>query len=160
MEFARCAEQLGLPKIVSVQNAYSLLNRSFESGLAEVCRHANVGLLAYSPLAFGWLSGKYLADPSAKGRITQFPNFGQRYAKPNVSAATREYVRIAQEAGLKPAQMALAYVRTRWFTRSVILGATSLQQLNENLDSAEITLATEVLEKIESAHKLQPNPAP
>ena len=159
-EFVRCAETLGLPKIISIQNAYNLMNRTFEAGLAEVCRHANVDLLAYSPLAFGWLSGKYLADPQAKGRITLFHGFGQRYNKPNVPTATKEYVRIAQEAGLSPAQMALAFARTRWFTSSVLLGATSVQQLQENLDSAEVTLTAEVLEKIEAVHKLYPNPAP
>ena len=159
-EFLRCAETLGLPKIISIQNAYHLMNRTFESGLAEVCRHANVGLLAYSPLAFGWLTGKYLADPQARGRITLFQGFGQRYNKPNVPATAKEYVRIAQEAGLSPAQMALAFARTRWFTSSVLLGATSVQQLQENLDSAEVTLAAEVLEKIETVHRLYPNPAP
>ncbi|MFZ5524229.1 MAG: NADP(H)-dependent aldo-keto reductase [Pseudomonadota bacterium] len=159
-EFLRCSEKLGLPKIVSVQNAYHLMNRSFETGLAEVCHHANVGLLAYSPLAFGHLSGKYVADPQAKGRITLFPNFGQRYAKPNVPAATKEYMRIAREAGLSPAQMALAFARSRWFTGSVMLGATSLQQLKENLDSADVTLPAEVLEKIDAVHRLYPNPAP
>src|SRR5512146_822670 len=89
-EFLRCAEQAGLPKIVSIQNAYHLMNRTFESSLAEVCHHAN----------FGRLTGKYLADPRARGRITLFPGFGQRYNKPNVPPAAREYVRIAKEAGL------------------------------------------------------------
>jgi aryl-alcohol dehydrogenase-like predicted oxidoreductase len=159
-EFLRCAEALGLPKIISIQNAYHLMNRTFEAGLAEVCRHANVGLLAYSPLAFGHLTGKYLADPQAKGRVTLFPGFGQRYHKPNVPAASKEYVRIANEAGLSPAQMALAFARTRWFTSSVLLGATSVQQLQENLDSAEVTLTAEVLEQIEAVHRLYPNPAP
>jgi aryl-alcohol dehydrogenase-like predicted oxidoreductase len=159
-EFIRCAEGSGLPKIVSVQNAYHLMNRTFESGLAEVCHHAKIGLLAYSPLAFGNLSGKYVADPQTQGRITLFPGFGQRYAKPNVPAASKEYVRIAHDAGLSPAQMALAYARTRWFTRSVILGATSLQQLKENLDSADMMLSAEVLERIEAVHRLHPNPAP
>jgi len=159
-EFVRCAEQLGLPRIVSIQNAYSLLNRTFESGLAETCRHADVGLLAYSPLAFGWLSGKYLADPKAHGRITLFPGFGQRYNKPNVPAATQEYVRIARDAGLAPATMALAFARTRWFASSVILGATTLEQLQEDLDSGEVALSAEILEKIEAVHKLYPNPAP
>jgi aryl-alcohol dehydrogenase-like predicted oxidoreductase len=159
-EFVRCAEQLGLPRIVSIQNAYHLMNRTFENGLAEMCRHNHVGLLAYSPLAFGWLSGKYIADPNAKGRITLFPGFGQRYGKPNVPAATREYVRISQEAGLSPATMALAFARTRWFNTSVIIGATTLEQLKENLDSAEITLSAEILGKIEEVHKLFPNPAP
>lgn len=159
-EFVRCADQLGLPKIVSIQNAYNLLNRTYESGLAETCHHANIGLLAYSPLAFGWLSGKYLSDPNAHGRITLHPNFGQRYNKPNVPAATKEYVDIARGAGLSPATMALAYARTRWFTSSVILGATTLEQLKENLRSAEITLSTEVLAQIEAVHKRYPNPAP
>ncbi|MBI5007329.1 MAG: NADP(H)-dependent aldo-keto reductase [Nitrosomonadales bacterium] len=159
-EFVRCAEQLGLPRIVSVQNAYNLMNRTFENGLAEVCHHGNVGLLAYSPLAFGWLSGKYINDPNAQGRITLFPNFGQRYAKINVPPATREYMRIAQEAGLTPATMALAYARTRWFVSSVILGATTLEQLKEDLGSAEISLSREVLEKIEAVHRMYPNPAP
>ena len=159
-EFVRCAETLGLPRIVAVQNAYHLMNRTFEYGLVEVCRHANVGLLAYSPLAFGCLTGKYLADPQATGRITLFPGFGQRYNKPSVPAATKEYVRIAREAGQTPATMALTFARTRWFTASVIVGATNLQQLQENLDSAEVVLSAEVLEKIESVHKAYPNPAP
>lgn len=159
-EFVRCAESWGLPKIVSIQNAYHLMNRSFESGLSEVCRHANVGLLAYSPLAFGHLTGKYLAAPKAAGRITLFPGFGQRYDKINVPAASAEYARIAREAGLSPAQMALAYARTRWFTGSVIIGATTLAQLQENLDSGELTLSAEVLERIEEVHRLYPNPAP
>ena len=159
-EFVRCAKQLGLPKIVTVQNAYHLMNRTFESGLAEVCRHTNVALLAYSPLAFGWLTGKYLTDPNTKGRITLFPNFGQRYAKVNVPAASAEYVRIAREAGMSPATMALAFARTRWFTSSVILGATNLNQLTENLDSAEVALSAEVLKEIEAVHKIYPNPSP
>lgn len=159
-EFVRCAESWGLPKIVSIQNAYHLMNRSFESGLAEVCHHANVGLLAYSPLAFGHLTGKYLAAPQAAGRITLFPGFGQRYDKINVPAASAAYARIAREAGLSPAQMALAYARTRWFTGSVIIGATTLAQLQENLDSGELTLSAEVIGQIEAVHKLYPNPAP
>lgn len=159
-EFVRISETLGLPRIVSVQNAYHLMNRSFESGLAEVCRHADVSLLGYSPLAFGHLSGKYMNDPKAAGRVTLFPGFGQRYVKPNVPAATREYLRIALEAGLSPATLALAYARTRWFMSSVIVGATSLQQLCENLDSVDVKLSKEVLEQVEAVHRTYPNPAP
>ena len=159
-EFLKCAEQMGLPKIVSVQNAYHLMNRTFETGLAEICHHGNVGLLAYSPLAFGWLTGKYLTDPNAKGRVTIFPGFGQRYSKLNVPLATREYVNIAKEFGLTPANLALAFARTRWFTGSVILGATNLVQLKENLSSAETILTGEMLEKIEAVHQRYPNPAP
>lgn len=159
-EFVRCAEQLGLPKIITVQNAYHLMNRNFETGLAEVCHHLHVGLLAYSPLAFGNLTGKYVSDANALGRINLFPNFGQRYNKPNVPAASKEYMRIAQNAGLSPAQMALAYARTRWFTTSVIIGATNLKQLKENLGSTEVKLTEDVLEKIEAVHRFYPNPAP
>jgi len=160
MEFVRCAEQLGLPRIVSVQNAYHLMNRTFEGGLAEVCQRSKVALLGYSPLAFGWLTGKYLVDPQADGRITRFPNFGQRYAKVNVPPAVKEYMRIAQEAGLTPATLALAFARTRWFMGSVILGATSMEQLKEDIDSAAVTLSPEVLEQIEAVHRRYPNPAP
>jgi len=159
-EFIHCAEALGLPKVVSIQNAYSLLNRTYESGLAEVCRHAEVGLLAYSPLAFGWLSGKYIADPEASGRITQFPGFGQRYSKPNVRPATEAYLKIANEAGMSLTQMALAFVRSRWFTTSVILGATDMTQLAENLDSAGLKLSPELLQEIEAVHLRYPDPAP
>lgn len=159
-EFVRCAERLGLPRIVTIQNACHLMNRSFESGLAEVCRHEQVSLLAYSPLAFGHLSGKYLADPNAHGRITLFPGFGQRYLKPNVPAATAEYVRIAREAGVSPATLALAWLRTRWYVGSVILGATTMDQLQENLDSKVVILEAEVLSRIETVHRLHPNPAP
>jgi aryl-alcohol dehydrogenase-like predicted oxidoreductase len=160
MEFVRCAEQLGLPRIVSVQNAYHLMNRTFEGGLAEVCQRSKVALLGYSPLAFGWLTGKYLADPQADGRITRFPNFGQRYAKVNVPPAVQEYLRIAQQAGLTPATLALAFARTRWFMGSVILGATNMEQLKEDIDSAAVTLSPEVLEQIEAVHRRYPNPAP
>lgn len=159
-EFVRCAEKQGLAQIVSIQNAYHLMNRTFENGLAEVCHHADVGLLAYSPLAYGLLSGKYLIDPTAQGRLTLFPGFAQRYNKPNVLAATAAYVRIAQDSGLNPAQMALAYVQSRWFTRSVILGATTLAQLKENLDSSALILSADVIEKIDAVHSLHPNPAP
>lgn len=159
-EFLRCAEQLGLPHIVSIQNAYHLMNRTFESGLAEICHHGNVALLGYSPLAFGWLTGKYITDPAAPGRITRFPNFGQRYAKANVPAAVREYMDIACEAGMSPATLALAFARTRWFMGSVILGATTLEQLEEDLDTTKVVLSDEMLAKIEAVHRRYPNPAP
>jgi len=159
-EFVRLAKQFNLPCVATIQNAYHLMNRTFEAGLAEVCGHEDVGLLAYSSLAFGHLTGKYLDDPQAKGRITLFPSFGQRYDKINVAEATQAYVNIAREAGLSPAQMALAFARTRWFTHSVILGATNLAQLKENLDSSDLELSAEVLEQIEAVHKRYPNPAP
>jgi aryl-alcohol dehydrogenase-like predicted oxidoreductase len=135
-------------------------NRTFESGLAEVCLHGDIGLLCYSPLAFGHLSGKYMTTPDTRGRITQFPNFGQRYAKENVPAAVSLYVRIANASGLSPATLALAFARTRWFTSSVLIGATTLPQLQENLASVSVNLSADILEEIEAVHKRYPNPAP
>ncbi len=159
-EFIKCAEQHGLPRIVSIQNAYNLINRTFESGLAEVCHRNKVGLLAYSPLAFGHLTGKYVSDPHAKGRITMFSGFGQRYAKPNVFVASKAYADVARGAGISPSQMALAYARSRWFNSSVIVGATGLGQLQEDLGSAELTLSAEILAAIEAVQLIYPNPAP
>jgi len=158
--FNNCAKALGLPHIVSIQNAYHLMNRTFEAGLAEVCHHEQVGLLAYSPLAFGYLSGKYLENPQAQGRVTQFPQFTQRYSKINVLEATMAYAEIARNAGLTLTQMALAFVRTRPFTASTIMGATNLAQLKENLDSVKVELSAEVLGQIEAVHQQYPNPAP
>jgi len=159
-EFKRCAKEAGLSKVVSIQNAYHLLNRTFEAGLAEVCRHEDVGLLAYSPLAFGHLSGKYLKDPQAKGRVTQFPQFTQRYSKTNVPEALQAYAFIAENAGLTLTQLALAFVRSRWFTSSTIIGATTLAQLKENLETVDVELSEEVLNQIEKVHQQYPNPAP
>ena len=158
--FNRYAKALGLPHIVSIQNAYHLMNRTFEMGLAEVCRHEKVGLLAYSPLAFGHLSGKYLKNPQAQGRVTQFPQFTQRYNKVNVPEALHAYAEIADDAGLTLTQLALAFVRSRWFTASTIIGATKLDQLKENLGSASVVLNNEVLAEIELVHQKHPNPAP
>lgn len=160
MRFIRLAEEHGLPRIVSIQNAYSLLNRVYEYGLAEVCHRERVGLLAYSPLAFGHLSGKYLADPAACGRLTSFENFGQRYAKPNVLPAVEAYVGLARRHGIAPATLALAYVHTRWFVSSTIIGATTLAQLEENISASRVALPREVIEEIEAIHLRHTNPAP
>jgi aryl-alcohol dehydrogenase (NADP+) len=159
-EFSHTAKQLNLPRIASIQNAYSLLNRNFDSHLAEACYRENVGLLAYSPLAFGHLSGKYLTGSAANTRITLFPNFGQRYQKVNVNVATAEYVAIAQKHDLTPTQLALAFVRSRWFVASTIIGATTMEQLKENIDSANIQLNAEILKEIDSVHARYCNPAP
>ncbi|PKO36336.1 MAG: aldo/keto reductase [Betaproteobacteria bacterium HGW-Betaproteobacteria-6] len=160
MEFTRLADELGLPRIVSTQNAYSLLNRTFETGLAEVCHRQQVGLLAYSALAFGHLTGKYLADPSAAGRLTQWPAFGQRYNKPNVIPAVQAYVDLAQKHGLTPTQLALGFTRSRWFVASTIIGASSLAQLKETLPATQTTLSSEVLAEIDAIHLRYTNPAP
>lgn len=160
MKFLQLADSLGLPRMVSIQNPYNLLNRSFEVGLAEVAIREQCGLLAYSPLAFGMLSGKYAngARP-ADARITLFSRFS-RYTNPQSQAACDRYVELARQHGLDPAQMALAFVTRQPFVTSNIIGATSLEQLESNLASAELELMTEVLEGIEAIHREQPNPAP
>lgn len=160
MSFLRAAERLGLPRVVSIQNPYSLLNRTFEVGLAEVAHHEDVGLLAYSPLGFGVLSGKYLngARP-VDARLTLFTRF-TRYNNPVAVAATQKYVELARRHGLDPAQMALAYVNSRSFLTSTIIGATSLEQLRNNIASVDVTLSPEVVGAIEMIHQGHPNPAP
>ncbi len=160
MTFLRTAERLGLPRVVSIQNPYCLLNRTFEVGLAEVAHHEDLSLLAYSPLGFGVLSGKYLhgARP-ANARLTLFTRF-TRYNNPIVVAATEKYVELAQRHGLDPAQMALAYVNSRTFLTSTIIGATTLEQLRNNIASVDVTLSPEVVSAIEALHQGHPNPAP
>jgi aryl-alcohol dehydrogenase-like predicted oxidoreductase len=160
MEFVRLSSEHKLPRVASIQNAYHLMNRVFESGLAEVCHRENVSLLPYSPLAFGTLSGKYLANPQTRGRITLFAGFGQRYAKPNVQPAVAAYVDLARQNGLTPAQLALAFVYSRWFVASTIIGATTMAQLEENLGAVELKLSPEVLDAIDGIHLRYTNPAP
>lgn len=159
LQFVRVAEQAGLPRVVSVQNAFNLINRVFEYGLAETCHRESVGLLAYSPLGFGTLSGKYL-QPNARGRITLFPGFGQRYSKPNVNDAAAAYAALAGRAGLSPATLALAFVRSRWFVTSTIIGATGMDQLRENIDSVTADLSPDILTEIDAIHARYTNPAP
>ncbi|RRJ85363.1 NADP(H)-dependent aldo-keto reductase [Aestuariirhabdus litorea] len=160
MEYLRQAERHGWPRPVSIQNPYNLLNRSFEVGLAEIAHREQLGLLAYSPLAFGTLSGKYLhgAQPP-QGRLTLFSRFS-RYNNPQAVKATEAYVALANERGLDPAQMALAYVTSRPFVDSNIIGATTEEQLLSNLASIDLALDEQTLEEIEAIHTRQPNPAP
>ncbi|WP_286975829.1 NADP(H)-dependent aldo-keto reductase [Pseudomonas sp.] len=160
MEFLKLAESRNLPRCVSIQNPYSLLNRTFEIGLAEVAIREQCGLLAYSPLAFGMLSGKYEngARP-ADARLTLFSRFA-RYSNPQAVAACSRYIALAKEHGLDPAQMALAFVTARPFVTSNIIGATTMEQLESNLASSELTLSSEVMEGIQAIHTAQPNPAP
>ena len=160
MKFLQLAESRGWPRTVSIQNPYNLLNRSFEVGLAEIALREQCGLLAYSPLAFGMLSGKY-ADGArpANARLSLFKRFS-RYTNPESEAACARYVALAQEHGLDPAQMALAFVTAQPFVTSNIIGATNLEQLEADLSSVELTLSDEVLAGIEAIHRSQPNPAP
>lgn len=160
MEFLRIAMEYGLPRIASIQNCYNLINRSFEFGLAEIAYREKVGLLAYSPLAFGHLSAKYQTDPQAQGRVTQFKGFAQRYDKPNVQPAVTAYADLARKHGMTPAQMALSFVYRRWFVTSTLIGATSMQQLEENLSAWEKPLPEDLMKEIEILHLRYMNPAP
>ena len=160
LQFLHYAEQAGLPRIVSVQNPYSLLNRSYEIGLAEVSWREQVGLLAYSPLGFGVLSGKYLnAALPDETRLSLFPDY-TRYSNTAAVSATEKYVVLARSHGLDPAQMALAYVNSRPFLSSTIIGATTMQQLRSNVDSINLSLSAEVLSAIEEIHHAHANPSP
>ncbi|MGC6479160.1 MAG: NADP(H)-dependent aldo-keto reductase [Flavobacteriaceae bacterium] len=148
------------PRMITVQNPYSLLNRLFEGGSSEICHRENMGLLAYSPLGFGMLTGKYLnGQQPEKGRLTLFPRFS-RYSSPQAIAATEAYAKIAEEAGLSLTQMALAFVNDRSFVTSNIIGATTLDQLKENIDSHAVELSEEVLKAIEKVHNSIPDPSP
>lgn len=159
-EFVRVARESGLPRVVSIQNAYSLLSRVFEYGLAEVCHREQVGLLAYSPLAFGHLTGKYLADPAAPGRLNEFAGFGQRYTKPNVLPAVEAYVALARQHGMTPTELALSFVYRCRHVASTIIGASSVRQLAENLDAWSCALSPELYEEINRIHLRYTNPAP
>lgn len=159
-QFLRAAERLGLPRIVSIQNPYSLLNRTFELGLSEFSHRERIGLLAYSPLAFGWLSGKYEGGARPTGaRITLYERF-QRYSKPQAVRATSAYVALAARYGLSPAQFALAFVNSRPFVTSNLIGATSLDQLRENIASIDVRLPEAAFAEIDALYEAQPNPAP
>lgn len=160
MRFLNAAERRGLPRMVSIQNPYSLLNRSFEIGLAECAIREQCGLLAYSPLGGGSLSGKYLEGARPAGaRLTLFPHF-DRYAKPKGGEATARYVDLAGRSGLDPSQMALAFVTSRPFVTSNIIGATGMDQLRSNIASAALSLSEDVVAEIEAIHAENPNPCP
>ncbi|WP_078083904.1 NADP(H)-dependent aldo-keto reductase [Microbulbifer mangrovi] len=158
--YLRLAAHGNKPRIASIQNPYSLLNRTFEVGLAEMAIREQCGLLAYSPLAFGTLSGKYLDGARPAGaRLTLFERF-QRYTGERAVSATTQYVNLARESGLDPAQMALAFVTQQPFVTSNIIGATTMAQLESNIASADIELAADQLAAIEDIHSQTPNPAP
>ncbi len=160
MTLLRLAEKHDLPRIVSIQNPYSLVNRSFEVGLSEISHFEGVQLLAYSPLAMGMLTGKYANGARPAGaRLTLFERF-QRYSKPQGVAASQAYVDLANEFGINPAQMALAFVNQRPFVASTILGATTMEQLKANIDSLDVTLSDELMTKIQQISTVYSNPCP
>ncbi|MBK8454706.1 MAG: NADP(H)-dependent aldo-keto reductase [Thiofilum sp.] len=161
MTYLALARELGLERIVSIQNPYSLLNRSYEIGLAEIAHRAQVGLLAYSPLGFGVLSGKYLDSKRPEGsRLQKWAHYFPRYITQKAQQVTKLYVELAHQYGLDPAQMALAYVNSRPFLTANIIGATTLEQLKMNIASIDLVLSDEVLEGIERIHNEFPNPCP
>ena len=150
----------GLPKTITIQNPYSLLTRVFEIGNSEICLRENVGLLAYSPLGFGRLTGKYRGGHNLdKARLTVFPNMA-RYNSDQSIEATERYYQIAQNHGISLTQMALAFVNQQSFLTSNIIGATNLDQLQENIGSIELSLSKELFKEIEAVHSQIPNPAP
>ncbi|RBW50566.1 NADP(H)-dependent aldo-keto reductase [Marinobacter sp. F3R11] len=160
MEYLRLAGEKGLPRIVSIQNPYNLLNRSFEVGTAEIAHREQTGLLAYSPLAFGMLSGKYMGGKwPEKARLTLYERFS-RYTNGRGADATRAYVELARQNNLSPVQMALAYVNSRGFVTSNIIGATTMEQLQENLGSVSVNLSPDTLEAIEAIHQEFTYPCP
>lgn len=160
MKYLQLAERHGLPRLVSVQNPYSLLNRSFEVGAAEVAIREKVGLLAYSPLGFGMLTGKYDGGTRPENaRLTLFESY-DRYTNDRALTAAEKYNALAKEAGMSPATMALAWINSRPFVTANIIGATNLEQLKENIDSIDVTLDDDLVEKIESIHDQFTYPAP
>ncbi|MEY1662642.1 aldo/keto reductase [Isoalcanivorax beigongshangi] len=160
MTYLAEADRLGMPRPASIQNPYSLLNRSFEVGLAEVSWREQLSLLAYSPLAFGMLTGKYRNGQwPAQARLTLFKYFS-RYSQPQAMEATEKYFQLAEQRGLSLTQLALQFVTTRPFVTSNIIGATSLEQLQENLDSVQVTMDDELEQALEAIHAIHTYPAP
>jgi aryl-alcohol dehydrogenase-like predicted oxidoreductase len=159
MRYLNESKQHDLPRMLTIQNAYSLLNRTFEGDLAEVAHRDNLGLLAYSPMAFGVLSGKYITGKASdNSRLKLFPRFA-RYSSEQCSKATKRYLDIAKKHNITLAQMALAFVNDRPFMTSNIIGATNLEQLKENINSINLTLNQEVLDELNAVHAEIPNPA-
>tara|TARA_B100000902_G_C27262517_1_gene891623 strand:- start:621 stop:1649 length:1029 start_codon:yes stop_codon:yes gene_type:complete len=150
----------GFEKIVSIQNPYSLLNRIYEVGLAEISQHENVGLLAYSPLGFGQLTGKYIKKTEKNSRLGLYGDWFTRYSNDECLNAVKKYANIAEKHNLSLTHLALAFVNSRPFVTSNIIGATTMNQLKENIESINIVLSDDILNEINEVHEMQPNPAP
>jgi aryl-alcohol dehydrogenase-like predicted oxidoreductase len=159
-EFVKQAEMKGLPRIATIQNLYNLTARHVETSfLDETCFRAQVSLLAYSPLAFGQLTAKYHDNPKAHGRLTIFPpTWSPRYLRQGVLDAVAQYAALARANGLTPAQLALAWCYSRWFVASTIIGATTLAQLQQNIDALDVKLPAEVVAAVDAIHAKLPNP--
>ncbi|MBN4047099.1 aldo/keto reductase [bacterium AH-315-P13] len=160
MRYMEESKAHNLPRMITIQNAYSLLNRPFEGDMAEVAIRENIGLLAYSPLAFGVLSGKYIKGTAGENaRLKLFPTFA-RYSSEQSTEATKQYLKLAEENNLSLTQMSLAFVNQQPFLTSSIIGATTMEQLKENIASIDIELSIEILDQINAVHAAIPNPAP
>jgi len=160
MRFLEESKKHNLPRISTIQNPYSVVNRSFEVGMSEICYRENVGLLAYSPMAFGVLSGKFLTGEShPNARINLFPQFA-RYNSENTREATRLYNEIAKDFGLTLTELALAFIEKQPFVTSTIIGATNLQQLEQNINTINVSLSEEIMVEVEKVQNNFPNPAP
>ena len=160
MRFLEESKYKNLPRIKTIQNPYSLLNRQFEIGSAEICKRENVGLFAYSPMAFGLLSGKYLTgEKHPNSRISLFPQLA-RYSSPKCAEATQLYHEIAVKNGLSLTELSLAFIEQQPFITSTIIGATTLNQLKQNVDSITVTLSEDILKEIDAVHSIIPDPAP
>ncbi|MBU2940826.1 aldo/keto reductase [Lacinutrix sp. C3R15] len=158
MRYLEESKQHNLPRMITIQNAYSLLNRVFEGDMAEISMRENIGLLAYSPMAFGVLSGKYIkGTAAANARLKLFSRFN-RYSSDSCTEATKKYLKIAEDYNMSLAQMSLAFVTQQPFVTSNIIGATTIAQLKENIDSVNIELKKEVLDRIKEVHNTIPNP--
>ena len=160
-KFLEISKEKNLPRMMSVQNPYSLLNRTYEVGLAEVSIREKIGLLAYSPLACGYLSGKYRNNQMPKNsRVALDPNFWTRYNKPNANIAVDAYYEIAKKNNLDLAQMSLKFCEIQPFMTSVIIGATTMEQLKTDIESVNLNLNNEVIKQINEIQKIYPNPCP
>jgi|TARA_B100001094_G_scaffold327065_1_gene384428 aryl-alcohol dehydrogenase-like predicted oxidoreductase len=160
-KYLEISQNKNLPRVMSVQNAYSLVNRTYEVGLAEISVREKSGLLAYSPLAAGYLSGKYMNNNMPKdSRMHLFGDMWKRYQDPRAIKAYEEYNLLAKEIGVSLTELSLAFVNSRPFVTSNIIGATSMDQLKENIGSIEVELNKEIIDKINLIHKNNPNPSP
>ncbi len=161
MNYLQLAKDKDLPRMMAIQNPYSLLNRSYEVGLAEVSIRENIGCLAYSPLASGYLSGKYRNKQFPKGsRMERDFDFWTRYRKPNMENAVEDYYKISQKYDLDMSQMSIKFCEVQDFMTSVIIGATTMEQLKTNVESVKVNLDSEVIKKINNVQKKYPNPCP
>ena len=160
-KYLEIAKDHNLPRMMSIQNPYSLLNRTYEVGLAEVSVREQIGLLAYSPLASGYLSGKYRNNQMPKNsRVALDPDFWLRYKKPNTGVAVDAYFKIAKKYNLELAQMSLKFCEIQPFMTSVIIGATTMEQLKTDIESVNVSLSEEIIKEINEIQKIYPNPCP